>query len=81
MSMTAPPADPGQWRVTNPGVPTVGTDDTGKAVKGRNVAYQLVSGQTGQVFVPDSVASSDAVKALINADAARLAGIANLTSG
>ena len=81
MSMTPAPADGAVWRVTSPGTPTVGTDGNGKAVKGRNVAYQLAAGPVGQVFVPDSVTDPDQVRAMIAADAQRVAGIANLTSG
>lgn len=54
-------------------------DGTGAWVKGRSVTYQLTSGHTGTVFVPLSTFSVDAVRAAVQADAQKLADVANLS--
>ena len=81
MSMTGTPAaDPSRWRVIQQTIETA-TDGTGRAVRGRRVTYQLQSGQSGQVFVPETSFGPDTVKAAIDADAQNVAAVANLTSG
>jgi hypothetical protein len=54
-------------------------DATGNFVTGKNVTYQLATGQTATVFVPGATFSEDAVRAAVTADAATLAKVANLT--
>ena len=81
MSMQGQPtADPNQWRVISQEM-TTGQDPSGKAARGRRVTYQLFSGQTGSVFVPDGSFNPDTVRAAIAADAQNVAAVANLTSG
>jgi hypothetical protein len=76
---TLPTPDGGTWHVTQ-AQQTVGNDQTGKAVKGMLVTYQLASGQAGTVFVPGDQPTPDTVTAAVSAAAANLAGILNLTS-
>jgi hypothetical protein len=61
-------------------VPTTGFDQSGRAVPGQNVTYQLGSGVSGTVFVPQTVTDPAAIKALIDDDATRTHTIATLTS-
>jgi hypothetical protein len=56
-----------------------GQNDQGQWVKGKNVTYQLSGGQTGTVFIPDSMFNPDMVKAAVRADAQKLADVHNLT--
>jgi hypothetical protein len=57
-----------------------GQDANGNFVRGRNITYQLADGTTGMVFVPNTSYTPDAVKAAITEDAAKVAGVAGLTS-
>lgn len=68
------------WKVVST-VPVQGRDPSGAFVPGWNVTYQLESGAQGQVFVPKTSADMNAVKQVIAADAALLAGLTGLTSG
>ena len=57
---------------------TIGQDATGNWVPGKNVTYQLNSGHTGTVFVPDATFGAETAKAAILADAQKLAAVANI---
>jgi hypothetical protein len=80
MTMTPSPVPPAQptGRVVTV-TDAQGQNSQGQWVKGRQVTYQLVSGQTGTVFVPGAEFSVDAVRAAIQADASKLADVVNLT--
>ena len=56
-----------------------GQDQQGNWVKGRQVTYQLTTGQTGTVFIPGAQFNVDAVRAAITTDAQKVADVANLT--
>jgi len=56
-----------------------GQDPSGTFVVGKQVTYQLSSGQTGTVFVPGAQVSADAIRAAVTADAAELAKALNIT--
>lgn len=56
-----------------------GQNDQGSWVRGKNVTFQLSSGPTGTVFVPDSQFNPDMVKAMVQDAAQRLAAVHNLT--
>lgn len=68
------------WRVIAVADGT-GQDATGRFTTGRNVTYQLSTGPTGTVFIPSSAMTEETVAAAIQADAAVLHNIANLSSG
>jgi hypothetical protein len=68
------------WRVINVADST-GQDATGRWVAGRAVTYQLQSGATGTVFVPNSLFSADSVRAAVAAEAATLDAVTKLSSG
>ena len=57
---------------------TRGQDPSGNWVPGRNVTYQLSTGNTGTVFVPLSTFGVESVSAAIAADAQKLAAVASL---
>jgi hypothetical protein len=80
--MTDTPATPApavHWRVTAsqeqqaPGA-------AGTYTKGRQVFFQLDSGPSGSVFIPNDQLSADSVRAAITAAAAQLADIHALSS-
>jgi hypothetical protein len=48
-------------------------------VRGKQVTYQLTTGQTGTVFIPDSDFNVDGVRAALAAAAQKLADVSNLT--
>lgn len=56
-----------------------GQNDQGQWVRGKNVTFQLSGGQTGTVFVPDSMFNPDMVRTAIQAAAQKLADVHNLT--
>jgi hypothetical protein len=56
-----------------------GQNEQGQWVRGQNVTFMLASGQTGTVFVPDSMFNPDMVRAAVTAAAANLAAVHNLT--
>lgn len=68
------------WRVINV-QDGQGQDATGRYVNGKTVTYQLASGHSGTVFVPNGQADPDTVRAMVQQEAANLAAIANLQSG
>ena len=80
MSLTpySPPAVTASGRVVNI-TDGQGQNDQGQWVKGKNVAYQLDSGQAGSVFVPLSMFNPDMVKACVAAAAQNLADSLNIT--
>lgn len=68
------------WSVTNV-QPGTGQNDSGQFVQGERISYQISGlGQSGTVFVPAGT-TVEATKAMIHADALRLAAIRNLSSG
>lgn len=80
MSPTTPGSQAvAQWRVINI-TPGQGADASGRFVNGKNVTYQLRSGQAGTVFVPDGSDTPEYVKAVIQSAAENLAALHNLTS-
>lgn len=68
------------WTVTSTS-PGLGPGPNGIPVTGLTVVFDLDTGQTGQLFVPDSVKrqGAEAVKAMIAQEAALLAGIKGLS--
>jgi hypothetical protein len=62
-------------------IDATGQDSTGRYVTGKNVTYQLKSGLSGTVFVPNSLFNEDAVRAAVMADAARLHAASQITFG
>lgn len=65
-------------KVTGVSLPFRGQDSTGQYQQGRNVTYQLSTGQAGQIFVPDSQLSPDTVKQLVMTDAQNLNAISSI---
>lgn len=76
-----PPGTPAvaRWRIINI-TPTQGQDSSGRFVNGKNVTYQLTSGQSDTVFVPNGSDTVEYVKAVVQAAADNLAALHNLTS-
>lgn len=79
MTDTAPtPSDAPHWRVTAsqeqqaPGA-------AGTYTKGRQIFFQLDSGPSGSVFVPNDQLSAEAVRAAITAAAATLQAVHDLS--
>lgn len=70
-----------QWKVIPPVMARTQIDATGQPVQGKVVTFQLSTGQTGTVFVPDAQFSTDGVKAAIQPVADNLDAVLNLTSG
>lgn len=68
------------WKVVNV-TETTAADSTGRFTAGKQVTYQLDSGLSGTVFLPDAQFNEDAVRAAINQAAAQLHAVGNLTSG
>jgi hypothetical protein len=58
-----------------------GQDATGRYTTGKNVTYQLSSGPSGTVFIPNNSFNEDFVKAAVTADAARLHAVSQITFG
>jgi hypothetical protein len=59
--------------------PGTGRDATGNFVTGKQVTFQLATGQTGSVFVPDAIFDADSGAAAVKAAAAKLVAGLNLT--
>lgn len=68
------------WTVTDVSE-TTDQDGTGRYSKGKTVTFQLASGLTGTIFVPNTSWQPDTVKGMIAQAAAKLDAVANLTSG
>jgi hypothetical protein len=81
--MTMTPPSPAGAAVATGRVVSVadgqGQNAQGTWTKGKNVTYQLTSGQTGTVFIPADVFSVESVTAAVKAEAQKLADVANLT--
>lgn len=69
---------PLKWTITNT-VPTMGIGPDGKPAKGQDVSYQLETGDSGVIFVPDSQFNPTQVGALVSAHATNLVAIKGLT--
>ena len=67
------------WTVTDV-TETTAQDNTGRFAKGKQVTFQLASGQVGTVFLPDASFTPDTVKAAIRTAAANLHAVVNLNS-
>lgn len=70
---------PVQWRIVDV-TPGSGPNGTGGFGPGKTISYQLASGHTGQVFVPDGSFDMDTVRAKVIAEAAKLNDVLNLSS-
>ena len=77
--MAGPPSQPVRWRVLN-AIDGTGQDAGGRYVVGKNVTYQLESGQTGTVFIAGTSFTPEQVSAAIRAEAQNLADVLNLSS-
>lgn len=60
---------------------TTGQDGTGRFVAGKQVTYQLKTGLSGSIFVPDATFTEDAVRALLTAAAANLYSVSMIQQG
>lgn len=60
---------------------TTGQDATGRFVPGKQVSYQLKSGLSGTIFVPDAAFNEDAVRAAIQKAAATLQNVSMISQG
>lgn len=80
MSMYSSQSDQAQASGTITTVsPGQGQNEQGQWVRGQNVSFQLVTGQVGTIFVPDSQFNPERVRALVAAAAQNLADVHNLT--
>lgn len=68
-----------RWRIINV-TPGSGAGNDGRFTNGKNVTYQLSTGQSGTIFVPDGSDTVEYVKAVVQAAADNLAALHNLTS-
>jgi hypothetical protein len=67
------------WTVTSQ-TETMDLDQTGNAVPGWKISFMTASGQSGSVFVPNTVYSNvDVVKKMISDRVATITAIAGLT--
>jgi hypothetical protein len=78
MLPAATPAE-SRWRIISI-MPGQGQDATGRYTSGKQVTYQLSTGQSGTLFVPDGQDTIEYVKAVVQAAADNLAALHNLTS-
>lgn len=60
---------------------TTGQDSTGRFVPGKQVIYQLKSGLSGTVFIPDASFNEDMVRAAIQKAAATLQNVSMISQG
>jgi hypothetical protein len=67
------------WKVTG-AVQTVARGPNGVYAPGWEVTYQLDTGHTGTVFLPNQSFNPDMVKQAISQDAAKLFDVVNLTN-
>lgn len=77
--MSSGGADAGKWRIISVS-PGQGQDATGRYTTGKQVTYQMATGQSGTVFVPDGQDTVEYTKAVVQAAADNLAALHNLTS-
>jgi hypothetical protein len=81
MSMDGSQLPPGvSWRVTSQQEGTQ-PGPAGTYTKGVTVYFNVSTGDSGSVFIPNNMYTSDNVIAAVNARAAQLAEISQLTSG
>jgi hypothetical protein len=66
------------WRIINT-VPTMGIGPDGKPAKGQDVTYQLDTGDSGTIFVPDAQFNANQVGQLVTAHATNLVAVKGLS--
>lgn len=60
---------------------STGQDSTGRFVSGKQVTYQLKSGLSGTVFIPDASFNEDTVRAALQKAAATLQNVSMISQG